>query len=137
MPPEAVPPEAVPPAEVPRLIGLMDIVVHLSRREGLARALPQALAASRPIVACDCDGASEVCLDGRTGYLVRPGDREELVAHVLRLANDASLRQQLGQQGRDFVVERFSTTRMVNELHQLYCRLGAPDVGKVTGFERT
>ena len=36
----------VPPTEVPRLIGIMDMLVHLSLREGLPRALPQALAAA-------------------------------------------------------------------------------------------
>lgn len=116
----------VPPAEVARLIGIMDVVVHLSRREGLARVLPQALAASRPVVACDCDGAGEVCLDGRTGYLVNVGDREGLVERILRLANNEALRRQLGRQGRQFVIERFSTSRMVDELYELYCRLSSP-----------
>jgi len=43
----------VPPTEVARLAGIMDCLVHLSLREGLARALPQALAAARPVVAYD------------------------------------------------------------------------------------
>ncbi len=68
----------VPPAEVPRLIGIMDIVAHLSLREGLARALPQALAAGKPVVAYDCDGANEVCLNNETGFLLRPGDLDDL-----------------------------------------------------------
>jgi glycosyltransferase involved in cell wall biosynthesis len=50
----------VPPTEVPAYLGLMDVLVHLSRREGLARALPQALATGCPIVAYDCDGARSV-----------------------------------------------------------------------------
>ena len=58
----------VAPAELPKYVGVMDAVVHLSRREGLARALPQALAAGRPVVACDCDGAKEVCFPERTGF---------------------------------------------------------------------
>src|ERR1043166_311197 len=53
----------VPPAGVPPLVGIMDIVAHLSSREGLARALPQGLAAGRPVVAYDCDGAKEVCFE--------------------------------------------------------------------------
>ena len=63
-----------PAGEVPRYVGIMDALVHLSLREGLPRALPQALAAAKPVVAYDCDGAREVCLDGETGFLVRPGD---------------------------------------------------------------
>lgn len=113
----------VAPEQVPPLVGIMDILVHLSRREGLARALPQALAAARPVVACDCDGASEVCLENETGFLVRPGDLAGLRQRLLQLAGDAPLRRRLGERGRQFVRERFGVERMVDDLHQLYLRL--------------
>ena len=64
----------VPPDEVPRYVGIMDCLAHLSSREALSRALPQALAAAKPVVAYDFDGADEICLDGQTGFLVRTGD---------------------------------------------------------------
>ncbi len=115
----------VPPAEVPRLIGIMDILVHLSLREGLPRALPQALAAARPVIAYDCDGAREICLDKETGFLVRPGDLTGLAAALERLAGDADLRTRLGQRGRQFVQERFSVERMVEDLYALYMKLSA------------
>jgi glycosyltransferase involved in cell wall biosynthesis len=113
----------VPPEAVARLVGIMDVLVHLSLREGLARALPQALAAARPVVAYDCDGANEVCLENETGFLVQPGDRQHLQERILQLAQDAPLRKRLGQRGRELVRERFPTQRMVDELHALYQRL--------------
>jgi glycosyltransferase involved in cell wall biosynthesis len=113
----------VPPGAIARLVGIMDLVVHLSSREGLARALPQALAASRPVVAYDSDGASEVCLEGETGFLIRPGDLSTLQNRVLLLASDPKLRTQLGQQGQQFVRERFAVQRMVDDLHALYQKL--------------
>ncbi len=115
----------VPPNEVSRYVGIMDVLIHLSRREGLARALPQALAAGRPVGAYDCDGAREVCLENQTGFLVRPGDQATLLDRMVRLVQDKSLRQRLGQRGQQFVRERFSVERMVNELHELYLRLAA------------
>ena len=115
----------VPPAEVPALVGIMDIVVHLSRREGLPRALPQALAAARPIVACDCDGAKEVCLDNETGFLVRPGDLASLTDRLLRLANDGTLRARFGERGREFVRRNFAVERMVESLYSLCEKLAA------------
>ncbi|MEY4917683.1 MAG: Spore coat protein, partial [Verrucomicrobiota bacterium] len=51
----------VPPGEVARYVGIMDCLAHLSYREALSRALPQALAAGKPVVAYDFDGADEVC----------------------------------------------------------------------------
>lgn len=113
----------VPPADIPALVGVMDVLVHLSRREGLPRALPQALAAGRPVVAYDCDGAGEVCLDGRTGFLVPPGDLTTLAARVAALAEDAALRTRLGGAGRELVRRAFTVEAMVDALHALYLRL--------------
>jgi len=113
----------VPPAEIPALTGVMDILVHLSRREGLPRALPQALAAGKPVIAYDCDGAREVCRENETGFLVQPGDLSQLTARLLQLAADTALRQRLGQRGQQFVRENFAVERMVDELHALYLRL--------------
>jgi glycosyltransferase involved in cell wall biosynthesis len=115
----------VSPSEIPRYIGIMDILVHLSRREGLARALPQALATGRPVVAYDCDGANEVCLDNETGFLVQPGNLHSLTERLARLAGDAALRERLALRGRQFVCERFDVERMVDDLYALYLRLAA------------
>ena len=75
----------VPPEAVPDYVGIMDIVVHLSGREGLPRALPQALAAAKPVVAWDCDGAGEVCREGETGFLLPAGDLPGLQARLAQL----------------------------------------------------
>ncbi len=115
----------VPPDEVPRYVGIMDSLVHLSLREGLARALPQALAAGKPVVAYDCDGAREVCLDGETGFLIRPGHTHRLIQSLETLANDAELRQRLGRGGQTFVSQNFSVETMVDALYRLYLRLVA------------
>jgi len=113
-----------PPAVAP-LVGIMDLLVHLSLREGLPRALPQALAAARPVVAYDCDGAKEVCLENETGFLVSPHDVASLSQRLLQLAQDPPLRQRLGQRGRLLVKARFGVHTMVEALYQLYLSLAA------------
>lgn len=113
----------VPPEAVPQYVGVMDVLVHLSRREGLPRALPQAMAAGKPVVAYDCDGAGEVCIEGETGFLVRTGDRSSLAHRLFELANNPSMRESLGQRGREMAKNRFSVERMVAELYGLYSRL--------------
>ena len=82
----------VQPEEVPRYLGIADILVHLSRREGLARALPQALAAGKPVVTYASDGAPEVCIEGETGFLIEPGNIQQLTARLLLLAGNPALR---------------------------------------------
>jgi glycosyltransferase involved in cell wall biosynthesis len=113
----------VPPEAVAQLVGIMDVVIHLSAREGLARALPQALAAARPIVAYGCDGASEVCLEGETGFLVKSGDLDTLKRRILGLAENPTLRLEMGNRGRKFVQERFPVSHMVDDLYLLYQKL--------------
>ena len=115
----------VPPAEVPKFVGIMDALVHLSLREGLPRALPQALAAAKPVVAYDCDGAREVCLGGKTGFLIQPGDLTTLKNRLLQLAGDPALREKLGQSGSDFVREHFAVEKMVDAIYNLYLKLAA------------
>ena len=115
----------VPPTSIPELVGVMDVLIHLSLREGLPRALPQALAAGKPVVATECDGAGEVCLDGETGFLIPPRHGTALIQRLLQLEADPALRERLGRRGPEFVRERFSVERMVNDLHQLYLRLAA------------
>jgi glycosyltransferase involved in cell wall biosynthesis len=113
----------VPPAEMPRYVGVMDAVAHLSRREGLPRALAQALAAGRPVVAYDSDGANEVCFSGRTGFLIPVGDVPSLAGRLAQLAGDADLREQMGRRGREFAREHFAVETMVEKIHALYQKL--------------
>jgi glycosyltransferase involved in cell wall biosynthesis len=112
----------VPPADVPRYLACMDVLVHLSHREGLPRALPQALAAGIPVVSTDNDGAPEVCIPDHTGFLVAQGDTDGLIQALKRLEADPGLRQRLGETGRARVSAQFSTRTMVDALESLYRR---------------
>ena len=113
----------VPPSAVPKYLGVMDALVHLSRREGLPRALPQALAAGKPVIAYDCDGAREVCLEGQTGFLISPGDLPRLSARIQELAARPDLREKFGTRGRELVRAQFPVEKMVDDLHRLYLGL--------------
>jgi glycosyltransferase involved in cell wall biosynthesis len=111
------------PQEIPGLVACMDIVVHTSLREGLARALVHGLLAGKPVVSFDIDGAKEVVLDDLTGYLIPPQDSIVLAAALQRLAADPDLRNRLGGQGRDLCEKQFCHHRMTKEIRALYERL--------------
>ena len=110
----------VAPTEVPPLIGAMDVLVHTSYREGLARALPQALIAGRPVVSYDIDGAREVTITGETGILVPPKDTAALSAALSTLVGDARLRIELGREGQRRFTEQFRHQTMTRRIRQLY-----------------
>ena len=113
----------VPPSQIPRYLAAMDILAHTSLREGLARALPQALLARRPVVSFDIDGAKEVCIPGETGYLVAPRDIAALENAILKLAESKSLREELGSRGQRMCETMYPHQNMTNQIRTLYEQL--------------
>lgn len=112
----------------PELIGELlhtgDILVHCSLREGLARAIPQALLSGKPVVSFDVDGAREVVLNDRTGYLIRPKDVSALSAALEKLIADPELRRQLGETGRELCSREFDHKTMTDRIELVYKQFG-------------
>lgn len=113
----------VPPQRIPELLAAMDIVVHASLREGLARVLPQALISGKPVVSYDVDGAREVIISNETGYLIPPRDIAAMSEKLKLLAADASLRDRLAQEGRKRCTDVFRHEHMTEQLRELYQRV--------------
>jgi len=110
----------VQPVEMPAMISAMDVSVHTSYREGLARALPQALIAGRPVISYDVDGAREVTITGQTGILVPPQDTDALADALATLAGNAELRARLGSAGQQRFTEQFRHQRMTRLVREVY-----------------
>ncbi len=110
----------VAPEEIPGLIAASDIVVHASQWEGLARVLPQALMAGRPVVSFDIDGAPEVVKPGQTGLLVKLNDVSGLSQAIKDLAGDAELRKTMGERGRALCTEKFDHRLMSARIRDVY-----------------
>jgi glycosyltransferase involved in cell wall biosynthesis len=98
----------------------LDIVVLTSRNEGLPLTLMEASAASLPTVATDVGGVSDVVKHGKTGFLVRAGDSDEIAERVLQLVRSPELRSQFGAAGRQWVRTEFSAQRLVAQVASLY-----------------
>jgi glycosyltransferase involved in cell wall biosynthesis len=113
----------VDPSRIPAMISAMDVVVHASLREGLARVLPQALLAGRPVVSYDIDGAREVVLNDETGYLVKPQTVDELAEAVLKMLRDPGKASAMALQGRELFAEQFRAETMVKRISDLYQEL--------------
>jgi glycosyltransferase involved in cell wall biosynthesis len=110
----------VPPTRIPELTAAMDILVHPSRREGLARALPQGSLAGKPVVTYDIDGNREALIEGETGFALPPFDKAKLGETIERLLADEPLRHRMGEAGRQFALSRFDTRVMVDGLEAVY-----------------
>lgn len=110
----------IPRERIPEMISAMDIVVHTSLREGLARVLPQSLAMGKPCVSFNIDGAPEVVINDKTGYLVETYDNEGLSESISRLLKDPELRKKMGENGRRHVDPAFRAETMVKEIAEVY-----------------
>ncbi len=98
----------------------MDMLVQTSLREGLARTLPQALIAAKPVVSYDIDGAREVCLNEETGILLPPKSIQPLAEAMIRLASQTRLREEWGRAGRSKFSERFRHRFMTARVREVY-----------------
>jgi glycosyltransferase involved in cell wall biosynthesis len=78
------------------------------------------MATSLPVVATDTVGAREVVKDGETGFLVAVGDPQALGESIMRLGNDAKLRERMGELAYQDANERFQLKRMVKAVEQIY-----------------
>jgi glycosyltransferase involved in cell wall biosynthesis len=111
-----------PPGQIPLAIQSSDILVHCSLREGLARALPQAMLCAKPVVSFDVDGAKEV-VNRNSGRLIEPKNIEQLTKACAELIEDRDLRDKLGEAGRELVKEKFAPERMVEAIESVYKKL--------------
>ena len=110
----------VSPDVVTDYLHAMDIVVHTSDWEGLARVIPQGLLAGKPVISFDIDGAPEVCIPEKTGVLVEHRNVTQLSDAMLRLAHDPELRLQLGEYGRARFTDQFRHENMTARIREVY-----------------
>ena len=109
--------------EIPELIAAMDLVVHTSLREGLARVLPQALLSGVPVVSYDVDGAREVVIDGKTGWLVEAESIGPLADAVCEALGDLGHARELASAGRDICRRWYPADVMVDAIAREYEKL--------------
>ncbi|MEW6359238.1 MAG: glycosyltransferase family 4 protein [Planctomycetota bacterium] len=113
----------VDPSRIPAMITAMDVVVHASLREGLARVLPQAFLCGKPVVSFDVDGAREVVIPGETGWLVPAESTAELKEALLAAIENPAHAEALAQKGKALCTERFPAEIMVERISSLYREL--------------
>ena len=109
--------------DIKDLLKIIDVVVLPSLWEGLPVSILEAMALSKPVVATNIKGNNELVVHGETGYLVKPGNPEEISAYVLKLLNDPSLAQKMGRSGHSRVKKKFALNKIVEQTSSLYEKL--------------
>lgn len=110
--------------DVPRVVHAFDVFALSSSTEGLPLVVPEAMAASLPIVATAVGGLPDVIDEGETGHLV-PVEETALRNAIAGLEQDRERARAMGMRGRVTALERYSHDRMVDEYLALYRAAGA------------
>jgi glycosyltransferase involved in cell wall biosynthesis len=110
----------VPHEQLEQLYDRAAVVVLPSHREGLPLCVLEAMAHGRPVVATPVGGIPQLVEDGRTGYLVPPGDPTALREALLRLLASAELRARMGAAARERVAGMCSWERVTEQTLDAY-----------------
>ncbi len=107
--------------DVPQLMNAADAYVMSSSREGLPNVLLEAHATGLPVVATDVGGNREIVVDGVTGFIVPPRNPGALASAMRRMMDmDERERTQMGDSGRQHILENYSMERVVQQWEDLY-----------------
>jgi glycosyltransferase involved in cell wall biosynthesis len=106
--------------------GASDLVLLTSYSEGLGRVLLEAQAMKIAVLAYDVGGVAQAIKNGESGYLVRRGDIEGLGRRLKDLLANKDKRCQMGERGREFVIERFALRSLVIRHEKFYAEALRP-----------
>lgn len=102
---------------IPALYRESDILVVPSEwQEPLSRVLLEGMASGLAVISTPYGGTSEAIIDEENGLLFTPGDSLDLAREIERLILDPELRRRIAQNARNTVVEKFSETKMLDQV---------------------
>jgi glycosyltransferase involved in cell wall biosynthesis len=98
---------------VPDFMGVMNVFVLCSSKEGFPNVLIQAMSMEIPVVASAVGGCLEIVDDGKDGFLFTSGDTAGFIGIVCRLIENGKLAILVTRRAREKVNARFTLTRMI------------------------
>jgi glycosyltransferase involved in cell wall biosynthesis len=108
--------------DVARVLAAFDLSVFPSLWEGTPLTLFEAMAARRPIVATDADGLLDVLTADRNALIVPKRDAAALAGGIVRLIDDAALRDRLAADAQS-TSQQYDITAFVRKMERLYAIL--------------
>jgi len=110
-------------SDIARIMALFDIFVLTSLWEGLPRVLVQAAALGKPIVTFDVEGAREVVVHEKNGFIIPAKNESKLIERLLWLSQHIDRAHQMGLMGKNLINESWDYRIMVQQINNLYQEL--------------
>jgi len=110
--------------DIPALMRTVDIVCHTSTSaEPFGRVIVEGMLACRPVVAARAGGALEIIDEGRTGFLVPPGNVCALSDCLRHLLDDPAGAARLAAAGRTEALHQYSLDALIRNVHAVLSHL--------------
>lgn len=110
--------------DLPEVIADMDLGLITSiGSEANSRAALEFMASGKPVVGTAVGVIPELISDGEQGFIVEPKSPAPTAAALKKLIENPVLRQKLGQQAREKVLQNFSLTKFGKVMESVYLRL--------------
>jgi len=110
----------VDPKEVCQWLKIAKVFALVSPAEGFSCALAEAMSTGVASVVSDIPANRQLVENGLQGLLVPVGDSERIASAIVRLLEDPSLRQRMGEMAREHIVENYSTDPIVRRYEALF-----------------
>ncbi|HIL33788.1 MAG TPA: glycosyltransferase family 1 protein [Nitrospiria bacterium] len=106
--------------DIKEILGVTDIYVLPSYREGTPRTVLEAMAMGKPIITTDAPGCRQTVEDGVNGLLIPVKDSRSLCSTMEKLIIDKELRERMGKAGREKVIREFSDEVVIDQILSVY-----------------
>jgi glycosyltransferase involved in cell wall biosynthesis len=107
--------------DIPSVLKECNLMALPSRfGEGLPMVILEAMAAGVPVLASSVEGVPEIIEDGINGFLVSPGNTEELADRIIFILNDPHLLQNVSEKAKRMVYSDFDGYQQAKKIEAIY-----------------
>jgi len=109
--------------EIPDYLAIMDLFILPSLSEGMSNSILEAMSCGKAIVATRVGGNPELVKDEVNGILVTPDNLDSLLQATELLMNNANIREQMGEESRRIIENKYSLKCMVENYANFYIKM--------------
>lgn len=99
------------------------VLPSINKGEAFGLVLLEAMASGTAVIASNLPGVRNVFRNGEHGYLIRPGDVDDLAGKLQRLLSDPVAVAEMGARAREWIVTHYSWDKFNERLEAAYCRV--------------
>ena len=109
--------------DIPELLSASDCIALSSLVEGVPGVILEAAVQEKPAITTNVGGVKEVLLSGETGFIINDFDRSTFKSKIVEVCENDALRNRLGNNARNLVVEQFNPQKNARKFEKLYADL--------------